>query len=385
MLFLLRLALPHHKQQLLLTGPWTSVLCASPRLSAGLISHRVLLAHKSATRNSRVATQLDMPPAVPLIWPDAAWLPRGESGALGPCSHGALGACQPVLGASSGCSILCTQTLGCVAWTYVRPEMSPDPTQWCAEEPYPVKVRANLTAGGRCCLQQHWPAVGAVPAQAACCTAGLVASPCREGCRMPWPAVNILDDLAPHAIDRQRRDMIGGAASIRMFPWVGVQQLHLRPSESPHKGRRGARQPREVTPRVAVCVAGAARALIHPLVWRSLERHVLGRSEGGAGGHDLFAVLGTGAEDQRSRTNELPLDEQPSLRSAAGAYLLSHALSALRPKAVRRIAGNLTLNLHPYPQPSPTITPTLTAGTLTDPMLFLVSYSYPQPSSSPSP
>ena len=156
---------------------------------------------------------------------------------------------------------------------------------------------------------------------------------------MPWPAVKILDDLAPPAIDQQRRNMIGGDASVRMFPWVGVQQLHLRPSESPHKGRRAARQPREATPRVAVCVAGAARALIHPLVWRSLERHVLGRSEGGEGGHDLFAVLGTGAEDQRSRTNELPLDEQPSLRSAAGAYLLSHALSALRPKAVRLVVG----------------------------------------------
>ena len=108
---------------------------------------------------------------------------------------------------------------------------------------------------------------------------------------MPWPTVNILDDLAPPAIDRQRRDMIGGDASVRMFPWVGVQQLHLQPSESPHKGRRAARQPRKATPRVAVCVAGAARALIHPLVWCSLERHVLGRSEGGEGGHDLFAVL----------------------------------------------------------------------------------------------
>jgi len=156
---------------------------------------------------------------------------------------------------------------------------------------------------------------------------------------MPWPDVRILDDLAPRAIDRQRRDMIGGAASVSMFPWVGTQQLHLQPSESPQKGRRAARPQREATPRVAVCVAGAVRALIHPLVWHSLARHVLGRSEGGAGGHDLFAVLGTGAEDQRSRTNELPLDEQPSLRSAAGAYLLSHALSALRPKAVRLVMG----------------------------------------------
>ena len=185
---------------------------------------------------------------------------------------------------------------------------------------------------------------------------------------MPWPTVNILDDLAPPAIDRQRRDMIGGDASVRMFPWVGVQQLHLQPSESPHKGRRAARQPRKATPRVAVCVAGAARALIHPLVWRSLERHVLGRSEGGAGGHDLFAVLGTGAEDQRSRTNELPLDEQPSLRSAAGAYLLSHALSALRPKAVRRIAGNLTLTPTLTLNPNPTKTSSVTAGIFTHPI-----------------
>ena len=155
---------------------------------------------------------------------------------------------------------------------------------------------------------------------------------------MPWPDVSILDDMLPHAIDRQRRNMIGGPASVRMFPWVGVQQRQLKPGGPPPKVRRTARPPREAAPRVAVCVAGAARALIHPLVWRSLQRHVLGRSEGAGGdgsegGHDLFAVLGTGAEDQRSRTNELPLDEQPSLRSAAGAYLLSHALSALRPKA----------------------------------------------------
>ena len=182
---------------------------------------------------------------------------------------------------------------------------------------------------------------------------------------MLWPDLRILDDLAPHAIDRQRRDMIGGAASTRMFPWVDVQQLRRRPSESPHKGRRAARPPREGTPRLAVCVAGAARALIHLLVWRSLERHVLGRSEGGAGGHDLFAVLGTGAEDQRSRTNELPLDEQPSLRSAAGAYLLSHALSALRPKAVRLIAGNLTLTSSLTSNPNPTLIPIPTAAPLT--------------------
>ena len=102
---------------------------------------------------------------------------------------------------------------------------------------------------------------------------------------MPWPAVKILDDLAPPAIDQQRRNMIGGDASVRMFPWVGVQQLHLRPSESPHKGRRAARQPREATPRVAVCVAGAARALIHPLVWRSLDIRKTGTASGDVSRH----------------------------------------------------------------------------------------------------
>ena len=135
---------------------------------------------------------------------------------------------------------------------------------------------------------------------------------------MPWMQVSGMDNLPAHALDRQRRDMIGGTASTRLFPWVRVQQAHLRPtSATQNKGRRAARPPRSGgAPRMAVCLAGAARALIHPLVWRSIARHLLGRhgagggaataSADGAGGHDLFAVLGTGPEDQRSRWRPTP-------------------------------------------------------------------------------
>ena len=310
-------------------------------------------------------------------WPDAAWLPRTVSGELSDCSTGQLGACQPVLAGAGGCGNLCRQTLGCVAWTYVRPHPTPkrllDPKQWCNAERYPSKLRANLSTGGRCCLQQHWPAADALPTPAACCTAGrLQVPPCRQRCRMPWGSVALMDDLTPSELDKQRRDMIGGPASVHLFPWVRVQQQYERPSpqqqqqQQQQKGRRGAQhcggtpgsgsgggsgQP----PRIAVCMAGAARALIHPLVWRSAAEHVLGRNADGAdgsvhgggdgngsgvAGHDLFAVLGTGSEDQRSRTNELPLDEQPQLRSEAGAWLLGHALSALKPVAVRMVAGS---------------------------------------------
>ena len=97
-------------------------------------------------------------------WSAAAWLPRTASGEMSHCSTGQLGACQPVLAGASGCGKLCRQTLGCVAWTYVRPHPAPkrllDPKQWCSAERYPSKLRANLSTGGRCCLQQHWPAAG---------------------------------------------------------------------------------------------------------------------------------------------------------------------------------------------------------------------------------
>ena len=304
------------------------------------------------------------------VWPGAAWLPRTASGEMSDCSTGQLGACQPVLHGASGCGSLCRQTLGCVAWTYVRPHPTPkrllDPKQWCNAEKYPSKLRTNLSTGGRCCLQQHWPAADASPTPAACCTAGrLQVPPCRQRCRMPWGSVALMDDLTPSELDRQRRDMIGGPASVHLFPWVRVQQQYERPGpqqqqqQQQQKGRRNAQHcggaPGSGSgsgrpPRIAVCMAGAARALIHPLVWRSAAEHVLGRSivdsdgdgagGGGVAGHDLFAVLGTGSEDQRSRTNELPLDEQPQLRSEAGAWLLGHALSALRPVAVRMVAGS---------------------------------------------
>ena len=64
---------------------------------------------------------------------------------------------------------------------------------------------------------------------------------------------------------------------------------------------------------------------------------MLGRPDGIAGlaaPPTVFAVLGTGAEDHRARTNELPLDEQDALHTPAGAWLLGQALEALQPAAV---------------------------------------------------
>ena len=69
---------------------------------------------------------------------------------------------------------------------------------------------------------------------------------------------------------------------------------------------------------------------------------MLGRPDGIAGlaaPPTVFAVLGTGAEDHRARTNELPLDEQDALHTPAGAWLLGQALEALQPVAVHIVSG----------------------------------------------
>ena len=47
--------------------------------------------------------------------------------------------------------------------------------------------------------------------------------------------------------------------------------------------------PHEQPPRIAVCLAGQVRTLVHPSISHSLWTRVLDH-----GRHDLFAVLGTG-------------------------------------------------------------------------------------------
>ena len=156
-----------------------------------------------------------------------------------------------------------------------------------------------------------------------------------------------MDDLPPERIDEQRWQMNNGRhVSAALYPWVPVAQAQTqawrwRPPAEGNELHTSATlsppPPKERQLRVAVCVAGGVRALIHPVVWGSIERHVLGRPGGHAGLQrlGLFLVLGTGAEDHARRANNQPLDEQDYLSSAEGAWLLSTALAGLRPTAVK--------------------------------------------------
>ena len=255
-----------------------------------------------------------------------------------------LGACQPILGGAGGCDALCRSTLACVAWTFVRPAAQ----RMCEVRGVglgPPAMLANFTAGGRCCLESSWPVLP--PEPNACCDSGVLPldALCVDGCKLPWMTRDQVDDLPPVQIDQQRLRLQGGLVSASRYPWVPVAQRQTHrlawraPSSSPPPPPPPSPPP---PPRLAVCIAGAVRSLLHPIVWRSIEEHVLGRPDGIAGlaaPPTVFAVLGTGAEDHRARTNELPLDEQDALHTPAGAWLLGQALEALQPAAVHIVSG----------------------------------------------
>ena len=256
-----------------------------------------------------------------------------------------LGACQPILGGAGGCDALCRSTLACVAWTFVRPAAQ----RMCEVRGVglgPPAMLANFTAGGRCCLESSWPVLP--PEPNACCDSGVlpIDALCVDGCKLPWMTRDQVDDLPPVQIDQQRLRLQGGLVSASRYPWVPVAQRQTHrlawraPSSPPPPPPPPSPPP--PPPRLAVCIAGAVRSLLHPIVWRSIEEHVLGRPDGIAGlaaPPTVFAVLGTGAEDHRARTNELPLDEQDALHTPAGAWLLGQALEALQPTAVHIVSG----------------------------------------------
>jgi len=219
-----------------------------------------------------------------------------------------LGACQPVAGGAKGCSALCERTIACVAWTYVRPGTKG------YEYPRLTLLAANYTAGGRCCLEDQLRREP--PAPDACCESGEAMPPCRTDCRMSWAPPRYIDDHTVAQIDEQRvKSHLCPAAgcSLEQWPWVEVQQ---QTEERLRSRRRAARAPEPAgpTPRVAICLTGAARSMVHPAIGRAFRKHVLGA--GGTAQLDVFAVLGTGGEDHRSRKNTLQLDEQVYLRSA---------------------------------------------------------------------
>ena len=98
------------------------------------------------------------------------------------------------------------------------------------------------------------------------------------------------------------------------FPWVRVQQ-RAPPLKAAAAGA--------AAPRVAVCLAGAARSFVNPFVWGSIRDHVL-RAEPSSP-LDLFLVLGTGPE----------ANPRIGLHPAPHPRLLEAALDALQPKRVR--------------------------------------------------
>lgn len=247
---------------------------------------------------------------------------------------GQLGACTRTASAQACCAH-CAETLGCLAWTFASSR---------CDVPY---LPRSLIGAERCCLQMHLPRHRARPA-AGCVAGELLASPCSEWCRLPTPL---------HAPDHEPLPL--RIANASHFPWLQVQQQLQRAQRSPPPPAAPA-----PPSRVAVCIAGTPRSLLHPTVWRSLEHRVLGRTRGphAQPGLDAFAVLSTGIEDSphaaaqaarsytssaeilpRSqwgeafawRAGKQPLQAGSWEQPDGYAELLGRALSALRPLAVR--------------------------------------------------
>ena len=190
-----------------------------------------------------------------------------------------LGACERVITAIDCCQ-LCSDTLGCLAWTFVAPS---------AAVPYlPVDVHHQ-----RCCLKLHVPRHR--PYAAPGCVAGIMRSlPCGDRCLMPRHLRSSLTEDT----DTPPRPRVGNASH---FPWLLVHQARQRQMQGTPSTRVTSEPRKKRTARVAVCITGTTRSLIHPTVWRSIEHNVLGRAHGvrsaDEAGLDVFAVLSTGPED----------------------------------------------------------------------------------------
>lgn len=228
------------------------------------------------------------------LWPNVswgtAWAPdlllhtrRGRHVAAS--EHQAIDACLQAVGGHLICQSRCLRTLGCTAWTWLP--------------------------GGRCCLRQ-WRPLGSTHIVGA--FAG-VNPPCTQHCSAARPVQQFFGP-APRRIVT--------SADAGELPWIHVA------GGRPPEPQQDADAIHSSAGRVAVCMAGQVRTLVHPAVWHALRDRVLERGE-----HDLFAVLGTGS----SKRAELPRD----VRAETGAWpdrapdscALEVALGQLQPKAVR--------------------------------------------------
>ena len=124
-----------------------------------------------------------------------------------------LGACQPAEGGVAGCHALCEQTLACTSWTFAPPS--------CRHPPDLSRLAPFYASNGHCCLHQH---LRPAPSRnTSCALSAESGTPCRWGCRMPWPLASLLDNLPPEQIDAQRRRYHGHTVSAASFPWVAVR------------------------------------------------------------------------------------------------------------------------------------------------------------------
>ena len=208
---------------------------------------------------------------------------------------------------AEGCCSACAHTLGCVAYTYY---MSP---------------RAS------CCMRQRKPLT--VFQTDSSSIAGVVVRPCTKHCRLP---LFTLEDRMVHAGQNDTawlwspKPLPPANNTTHGIHYMAPPDVRIRVSDVPWVAAMQAKRPPEPPlpepsaaapkPRIAVCLSGLVRTLVHRRVWRSVWEHLLDR-----GTHDLFAVLVTG----RSSGGKTGSDE------SVDPDALKSALVGLRPRRVR--------------------------------------------------
>lgn len=212
--------------------------------------------------------------------------------------HQLLGICVAVQNRQACCN-RCASTLACTHWTFFKFDRT-------------------------CCMRRWLPASSFHDSNA---TAGRVLWPCSSNCSLPqFPIEN-----GSYTMPWGSRH----SASADEVPW-------LYPGEtSPEYHIQAANFRSMLPPRIAVCLTGQARTLVHPTIYRSLHERLL---DGGR--HDLFMVLSTGSDgnilsgsDPRRRTvSNQGIDDQRLPQPRA----LQAALHHLRPLRTRFVLNSHT-------------------------------------------
>ena len=193
------------------------------------------------------------------------------------------------------CCERCAETLGCTAWTWTMRRGA--------------KKALSKATTGTCTLRRWQPLRSWVDSAA---VAGTVHTPCTENCLLPR-----FEDIFPWPKAGDTKRLVT-RASMSEIPWMKlydeplVHQFQLPPdgpilrsieeNTTVASGDGGAMGLLRTTqrdvpaaapaaPSIAVCMAGQARTLSSPLVYRNAFERLLER-----GRHDLFAVLSTGSE-----------------------------------------------------------------------------------------